>query len=96
MEDTHPSLEMLARWLAGELEHEEVLREVVPHLVASCPVCRKLREEIRRLQDESGHWNEVVAVLETREAPALAARLQDRPQGDPTRAASDRSPAALA
>jgi len=89
MEDTHPSLETLARWLAGELEHEEVLREVVPHLVASCPVCRHLREEIRRLQDESGHWNEVVAVLETQEAPALAAWLQGRPQEERMRLASE-------
>ncbi len=30
MEDAHLSLETLARWLAGELEHEEVLREMVP------------------------------------------------------------------
>jgi tetratricopeptide (TPR) repeat protein len=89
MEDAHLSLETLARWLAGELEHEEVLREVAPHLVASCPVCRYLREEIRRLQDESGHWNEVVAVLETREAPALAARLQDRPQEERMRLVSE-------
>lgn len=89
MKDTHPSLETLARWLAGELEHEEVLREVAPHLVASCPVCQHLREEIRRLQDESGHWNEVVAVLETQEAPALAARLQDRPQEERMRLASE-------
>lgn len=78
MEDVHPSLETLARWLAGELEHEEVLREVAPHLVASCPVCRRLRDEIQRLQEESGHWSEVVAVLETREASALAAGLEGR------------------
>jgi hypothetical protein len=78
MEDVHPSLETLARWLAGELEHEEVLREVVPHLVASCPICRSLRDEICRLQEESEHWSEAVAVLETREAPALAAALDGR------------------
>jgi tetratricopeptide (TPR) repeat protein len=89
MKDTHPSLETLARWLAGELEHEEVLREVVPHLVASCPVCQHLQEEIQRLQDESGHWNEVVAALETREAPALAAHLEGRPQEERMRLATE-------
>jgi tetratricopeptide (TPR) repeat protein len=83
--DDHPSLETLARWLAGEMEHEEVLREVVPHLVASCPVCRGLQAEIRRLQEESGHWSEVVAVLETREAPELASLLLGRPHEEQVR-----------
>ncbi len=89
MEDAHLSLETLARWLAGELEHDEVLRDVAPHLVASCAVCGRLRGEIRRLQDESGHWNEVVAVLETREAPALAAQLEGRSQEERMRLASE-------
>ncbi|HYU32297.1 MAG TPA: hypothetical protein VEW48_09045 [Thermoanaerobaculia bacterium] len=87
--DDHPSLETLARWLAGEMEHEEVLREVAPHLVASCPVCRGLRDEIRRLQEESGHWSEVVAVLETREAPELAAVLLGRPPEEQVRLAAE-------
>lgn len=78
MEDIHLSLETLARWLAGELDHDEVLREVVPHLIASCPVCQSRRNEIRRLQEESGHWSEVVAALETREAPVLAATLDGK------------------
>jgi tetratricopeptide (TPR) repeat protein len=82
-------LETLARWLAGELEHEEVLREVVPHLVAACPVCRRLGDEIRRLQNESGHWSEVVAVLETREAPALAALLAGRSHEERMRLAAE-------
>lgn len=86
-EDVHPSLETLARWLAGELEHEQVLREVVPHLVARCPVCRRLGEEIRQSQVESGHWSEVVAVLEMREAPALAATLQGQPHEEQMRRA---------
>lgn len=89
MEDAHLSLETLARWLAGELEHEEVLREVVPHLVATCPICCRLGEEIRRLQNESGHWSEVVAVLETREAPALAALLEGRSHEERMRLASE-------
>ncbi len=78
MGEGHPSLETLARWLAGELEHEDVLREVAPHLTESCPVCRLNEEEIRRLQEESGHWSETVAVLETRQAPELAGLLEGR------------------
>ncbi|MBW8878197.1 MAG: hypothetical protein JF614_24815 [Acidobacteria bacterium] len=78
MGEGHPSLETLARWLAGELEHEDVLREVAPHLTASCPVCRLNEEEIRRLQEESGHWSETVAVFETRQAPELARLLEGR------------------
>lgn len=87
MTDDHLSLETLARWLAGELEHEEVLREVAPHLLQSCLVCRGLCDEIRRLQEESGHWSEVVAVLETRDAPALAMCLLEYPQQERLRRA---------
>lgn len=75
MKDDHPSLETLARWLAGELEHEQVRRELAPHFLQSCPACRTLRDEIERLLEESGHWNETVAVLESREAPALLGLL---------------------
>ena len=75
MKDHHPSLETLARWLAGELEHEQVRRELAPHFLESCPACRTLRDEIDRLLEESGHWDETVAVLESREAPALLGLL---------------------
>ncbi len=82
MGERHPSLDTLARWLAGELEHEDVLREVVPHLTGNCTVCRRNEEEIRRLQHESGHWSETVAVFETREAPDLARLLEGRPHDE--------------
>jgi tetratricopeptide (TPR) repeat protein len=85
----HPSLETLARWLAGELEHEDVLRELVPHLTGNCPVCRLNEEEIRRLQEESGHWSETVAVFETREAPELARLLEGRPHAEQMRLADE-------
>ena len=71
MQDDYPSLETVARWLAGELSHEQVVRELAPHFLTSCPACRELREEIDRLLAESGHWDEAVAVVETREAPEL-------------------------
>jgi tetratricopeptide (TPR) repeat protein len=82
-------LETLARWLAGELEHEDVLREVVPHLTGNCPVCRGNKEEIQRLQDESGHWSETVAVFETREAPELARLLEGLPLEEQMRLADE-------
>jgi tetratricopeptide (TPR) repeat protein len=75
----HLSVETMARWLAGDLEHEEVLREVVPHLLARCAGCRASHDEIRRLQREVEHWDERVAVYEGREAPALLAVLEGLP-----------------
>lgn len=57
MEDVHLSLETLARWLAGSLEHDEVLQWVVPHFLERCPVCRERRDEVRQLQNEVGHWS---------------------------------------
>ena len=71
VEDDHPSLKTLARWLAGDLEHEQVRRELAPHFLESCPTCRKMRQEIERLLKESGHWNETVAVSGDRGAANL-------------------------
>ena len=82
MEDFHLSLETLARWLAGSLEHDEVLQLVVPHFLERCPVCRERRDEIRRLQNEVGHWSEEVAVMEGLQAPELWQRLAGRPYPD--------------
>lgn len=66
-------------WLAGRLDQEKVLREVVPHLLERCPVCRKEYEEIQRLVGEIGHWDEEIALYESREAPALLSRLTAHP-----------------
>ncbi len=82
MEDAHLSLETLAKWLSGGLEQEEMLRLVIPHFLARCPVCRERREEIARLQKEVGHWNEEVVVLEGREAPELWEGLAERPYAE--------------
>jgi tetratricopeptide (TPR) repeat protein len=89
LEDAHLSLETLAKWLAGGLEHEEALRLVIPHFLARCPVCRERREEIARLQKEVGHWNEEVVVLEGREAPELWERLAERPYTEQLRAVEE-------
>src|SRR5436305_10209755 len=44
--ESHPSLEILARWLAGRLEHDEVLAEIAPHRLYRCPECRATHDEI--------------------------------------------------
>jgi hypothetical protein len=75
----HPSLETLAKLLAGDLAHEDLLTQVVPHLLELCPVCRERQAEILRLQEDLGHWDERVAVMESQQAPELLARLRKRP-----------------
>lgn len=76
---SHLSLEALARWLAGRMEHDEVLSEIAPHLLDRCPECRAKHEEIQRLLQEVRHWDEEVAVIESREAPDLLASLLEHP-----------------
>jgi tetratricopeptide (TPR) repeat protein len=73
----HFSIETMARLLAGDLSHEELVNEVLPHLWRTCAHCREQHEEILRLQKEFGHWDERVAVLEGREAPQMYERLKD-------------------
>jgi tetratricopeptide (TPR) repeat protein len=81
MGDRHLSLETMARWLTGRLEHDELLREVVPHHLEQCPACRDTYRELQKIKEEVGHWDEEVALLESREAPELAARLENNPDG---------------
>jgi tetratricopeptide (TPR) repeat protein len=87
--DDHPSLETLARWLVGDLDHEEVLKKLAPHFLDRCPTCRKMREEIDRLSKKSGHWSELVAVVETQEAPELLRYLGDGPHEERMRRADE-------
>jgi tetratricopeptide (TPR) repeat protein len=82
MEENHLSLETLAKWLAGRLEHDVVLQRIVPHLVEVCPVCRERYEQIRQLKKEAGHEDEEVGVVEWREAPELLRRLEELPLQD--------------
>jgi tetratricopeptide (TPR) repeat protein len=89
VEVSHLSVEVLARWLSGRLEHEELLQQVVPHFLARCPACRERYEELRRLQEEVGHWDEAVAAFEWREAPQLLALLRDRPYEEQLRLADE-------
>jgi hypothetical protein len=80
MEPGHPSLETLAKWLAGRLEHDEVRSEIAPHLAECCQDCRARFAEIGRLQREVGHWDEVVAVFEGQAAPGVVAELLALPE----------------
>ncbi|HYG62045.1 MAG TPA: hypothetical protein VEL74_05660 [Thermoanaerobaculia bacterium] len=79
MKDAHLSVETLARLLAGDLDHEELSNQVVPHLLARCPGCQRSYKEIRRLQEEFAHWDERVAVFEGRQAPELFEQLAELP-----------------
>jgi tetratricopeptide (TPR) repeat protein len=85
LEDAHLSLETLAKWLSGTLEHDEMLRLVIPHFLAHCPVCRERHEEIVRIQQEVGHWDPEISVFEGRQAPELWARLAERPYAEQLR-----------
>ena len=76
---SHLSIETLAKMLAGDLSHEELLSELVPHLLERCTECRHLHGEILRLQKEMGHWDERVAVVEGPQALELFAKLRDLP-----------------
>lgn len=69
----------MARLLAGDLSHDELVNEVAAHLWQRCPQCQEQHEEILRLQGEFGHWDERVVVLEARQVPELFARLKDLP-----------------
>ena len=82
MGDRHLSLETMAKWLTGRLEHDDMLREVVPHHLEQCPACREAYRELQEIKDEAGHWDEEIALLESREAPELVAQLEGTPDGD--------------
>src|SRR5258705_702230 len=75
-ETGHLTIETLARWLAGDLPHETVVREIAPHLEASCLICRERFIQLHDLQDVVGHWSETVVLFEGREAPGQLARLE--------------------
>jgi len=79
LKDAHLSLEIMAKWLAGDLDPEVLHTQVVPHLLAGCAVCHDQYEEIQRRKQDLGHWDERVAVFEGQEAPELVAELADLP-----------------
>jgi hypothetical protein len=78
MGDRHLSLETMAKWLTGRLKHDDLLQEVVPHHLEQCPGCRQAYETLETMKQEVGHWDEEVALLESREAPELAALLDQK------------------
>lgn len=79
MKDAHLSLETMAKWLAGDLDPEDLHTKVVPHFLAGCPVCQERFDEIQRLKQDLGHWDERVVVFEGQEAPGLLDELAGLP-----------------
>lgn len=73
------SLEPLARWLSGRMEHDEVLRVIAPLLLARCPSSLAVARELATLQDEVGHWDELVVLLEAERAGEQLAELAELP-----------------
>ena len=62
-----------------------MLRLVIPHFLARCPVCRERHEEILRIQKEVGHWDPEISVIEGQQAPELWSRLAERPYAEQLR-----------
>lgn len=79
MADAHLSLATLARLATGRIEVEELQQVVIPHLIGVCAGCREIFQELQRLKQEVGHWDEMVAVMEGLDAPELWQRLQPLP-----------------
>jgi tetratricopeptide (TPR) repeat protein len=61
------------------MEHEEVLRVIAPLLLARCPSCFAAARELARQQEDVGHWDELVVVLEGQEAIEQLAELAELP-----------------
>jgi tetratricopeptide (TPR) repeat protein len=76
MADRHLSLITLAKLATGRIGVEEIQQLVIPHLVAVCAGCREIHQELQRLKQEVGHWDEMVVVMEGLDAPELWQRLQ--------------------
>ncbi|HXU34148.1 MAG TPA: tetratricopeptide repeat protein [Thermoanaerobaculia bacterium] len=90
LSESHPDMEALARWLSGRMEHDEVLRSIAPHLFSSCPVCQQTAAQLAKKLDEVGHWDEMVAAVEAREAEDLLAELDRMPFDEQHCAVRDR------
>ena len=99
MGDRHLSLDTMAKWLTGRLEHYNLLREVVPHHLEQCSGCRQAYETLEALKQEVGHWDEevVTAHLGT-SRPAAVWGSQSTPAGQkhPGRASNRKSARYLA
>jgi tetratricopeptide (TPR) repeat protein len=79
MADRHLSLITLAKLATGRIGVEEIQQLVIPHLVGVCAGCREIHQELQRLKQEVGHWDDMVVVMEGLDAPELWQRLQPLP-----------------
>jgi hypothetical protein len=78
----HLPPELMARMLSGTVEAEELARQVLPHLAAQCPGCRRTRQQLEQLRRDAGHWDYRVALTEELEAPELWQRLGPLSHGE--------------
>lgn len=85
MADRHLSLITLAKLATGRLGVEEIQQLVIPHLIGVCAGCREIHQELQRLKQEVGHWDEMVVVLEGLDAPELWQRLHLLPYDEQLR-----------
>ncbi|HVT61218.1 MAG TPA: hypothetical protein VHR45_22840 [Thermoanaerobaculia bacterium] len=81
----HLSPETMASLITGGLGLEELLDQVVPHLLAHCPVCLETEEKVEELQREVRHWNDIVFEHEGSQAPELWRRLEALPHAEQVR-----------
>lgn len=89
MDQRHLSVETIAKWLSGRLEHDEVRAQVVPHLLSLCPTCARSHEEVLRRQREMRHWDELISVQEGLAAQELFAQLSSAPFPEQLRRAEE-------
>jgi tetratricopeptide (TPR) repeat protein len=79
MKDRHFSMATLARMTWARVEIEEMQQLIIPHILALCPTCRENFEELQRLKQQVGHWDDITVVMEAADAPDLWNRLQPLP-----------------
>jgi hypothetical protein len=78
----HLAPELVARLLSGRVEPDELARQVLPHLLAHCPGCQQVRDQLEELRRDVAHWDHLVALTEGPEAPGLWQRLAPLPHAE--------------
>lgn len=79
-------LTLFAKLLTGSASPDEVIQFVIPHLLEACPSCRALYDQLQKIKDEAGYFDELVALLESEAAPELSAALACMPFAEQLRA----------
>jgi tetratricopeptide (TPR) repeat protein len=80
-------LDLIARLATGSASPDEVTHVLFPHLLETCPACRDLYQRLQEIKDDVGHFDEVVALLESETAPDLFQALEGLPPAEQAQAA---------